>query len=69
MSQITIPFDPANISICINYTERADLHLDIEDSSFLLNLLLNDGHSLVEHGETLSSFQSGGGHHIPWGSN
>lgn len=40
------------------------LHLDIEDSSFLLNPLLYGGHGLVEHRQTLCALQSRGGHDI-----
>lgn len=37
------------------FVSETDLHLDVEDASLLLDLLLDDGHGLVEHGEALGS--------------
>lgn len=45
------------------------LHLDVKNTPFLLNLLLDRGHGLVEDRQALRALQSGGGHHITRWSN
>lgn len=45
------------------------LHLDVKDTSLLLNLLLNGSHGLVKDRQALCALQSGRGHHIARWSN
>lgn len=45
------------------------LHLDIEDTSLLLDLLLDSSHGLIEDRQALCALQSGRCHHVTRGSN
>lgn len=52
--------------IPMSVSSTSHLHLNIKDSSFLLDPLFDGSHGLVEHGQSLCALQCGRGHDVPW---